>query len=80
MMKKWILAGAILAGLTAPAFADECTDLIDRVDLALPTAALDQVTKMQVMDYYNQGKAEHDANNHDAAVNALMQALNLLGQ
>ena len=80
MMKKLFLAAAIVTGLSTPAFADTCTDLIDRFDLALPNAALDEVTRMQVMDYYNQGKAEHDAGNHASSENALRQALNLLGQ
>jgi len=79
-MKKYILAAAIVLGFATSAQADQCTDLIDRIELALPTAALDAVTKMQVMGFYNQGKAEHDAGNHGASENALRQALNLLGQ
>lgn len=79
-MKKCLLAAAVLLSIAGPALADECTDLVDRIDLALPNAALDEVTKMQVMDHYNQGKAEHDAGNHAAAASSLKQALNLLGQ
>ncbi len=78
-MKKFILAAFITLGLATPALADPCTDMIDRIDLALPTAALDSVTKMQVMDLYNQGKMEHDAGNHAAAETALTRAFNLLG-
>lgn len=78
-MKKFILAAAMVAVLTAPAFANQCPGLMKKIDEAMTTTQVDEATKTKVMALYDKGKAEHAAGNHAASEADLNEALKLLG-
>lgn len=78
-MKKLVLAAAMTLALSAPAFANQCPTLMNKINEAMKTASLDDATKTKVMDLYNKGKAEHEAGDHAASETDLNAALKLLG-
>jgi hypothetical protein len=78
-MKKIILAAALAAGLSTPAFAGQCPAIMAKIDEAMKTATVDDATKAKVTELYAKGKGEHEAGNHDASVATLNEALALLG-
>ena len=78
-MKKLIITAALIAALATPALANQCPSLMKKVDEAMATTQVDDATKAQIMAFYDKGKAEHEAGDHDASVADLNAALKLLG-
>ncbi len=82
-MKK-LLSAAALAALIAvassPALAFRCPTEVKKIDAALaanPQLSAEQMT--QVTKLRDEGAAQHGAGNHQAAVDALAEALAVLG-
>jgi hypothetical protein len=50
-----------------------------KIDEAMKTATLDDANKAKVMEFYNKGKAEHEAGDHAASEASLGEAMKLLG-
>jgi opacity protein-like surface antigen len=78
-MKKFILVAAFAVGFATSAFALDCATMINQIDEAMKTATVDEATMTKVMAFYEQGRAEHEAGDHTAAVNDLGEAMTLLG-
>ena len=78
-MKKITLALALIAGLSAPAFAGQCPALMTKIEEAMKTATLDDASKTKVTELLAGGKADHEAGNHDSSVAKLNEALALMG-
>ncbi len=79
MISKGIIAAALALLMAGPAFASDCPNIMSAIDAALPTAQLSAADKDKVMKLRAKGEAEHKANNHDASVATLTQAITLLG-
>ena len=79
-MKTTVLTLAVTLGFAAPAFANDCPNLMGQIDEAMTTTTVDDATKAEVQALYDTGKAAHEAVDHDASVAALEEALALLGQ
>jgi hypothetical protein len=74
-----LLAGGALVWLAAPAFAFQCPSDIAAIDAALESADLSDEQKQQVMELRDEGSELHDAGDHQAAVDTLAQAKEILG-
>lgn len=77
-MKILITAG-LLVGLASPVLAFHCPADMAAIDAALPTATLSEEDLAKVKELRALGEAEHTAGNHDASVEALAEAMKLLG-
>jgi len=77
-MKSLMAAIAILAGLSMPALASQCPDLIKKAEEGLNMSTLDEAGKNKVSEHIAQAKAQHEAGQHDESVATLKDAMNLL--
>ena len=78
-MKALIFAAALTFALTGPAFAFKCPSDIAKIDAALQTASLTDEQKAQVMELRDQGQQLHSSGQHQASVDTLAQAKEILG-
>ena len=77
-MKSFMAAIAILAGLSVPALASQCPDMIKKAEEGLNMSTLDEAGKQKVSEHIAQAKAQHEAGQHDESVATLKDAMNLL--
>lgn len=77
-MKKTALIVALTLGLAGPALANDCPNLMGKIDEAMKTATVDDATKAKIAELYAKGKAEHEAGDHAASVATLNEALALI--
>ncbi len=77
-MKSLMAAIAILVGLSMPALANQCPDLIKKAEEGLNMSTLDEAGKTKVSEHIAQAKAQHEAGKHDESVATLKDAMNLL--
>lgn len=78
-MKALFAAAALTVSLAAPALAFHCPSDIAKIDQALQTASLSDDQKAQVMQLRNEGERLHKAGQHQASVDILAQAMQILG-
>lgn len=78
LMKSLIAAIAILVGLSVPALASQCPDMIKKAEEGLNKSTLDEAGKKKVSDHIAQAKAQHEAGQHDKSVATLKDAMSLL--
>lgn len=82
-MKALIPAALLSLGLTAavagPAFAFQCPTDMAAIDAALQTADLTQEEEARVMELRNEGEQLHESGQHQASVDALAEAKEILG-
>ncbi|RNF33728.1 hypothetical protein [Paracoccus methylarcula] len=78
-MKRLSLALAFAAFAASPALAFQCPADMSQIDAALETASLSEADLAKVQELRDLGEAEHDAGNHQAAVDALAEAKEILG-
>ncbi|HEY9550120.1 MAG TPA: hypothetical protein VIR45_11520 [Kiloniellaceae bacterium] len=82
-MKALIPAALVFLGLTGaltgPAFAFQCPADMAKIDAALQTAELTDDQKAQVMELREEGEQQHASGNHQASVDALAEAKEILG-
>jgi len=80
---RGLIASAVLAfgllGLAGPAFAFHCPADMAQIDAALPNADLSDADKAKVMELRQQGEEQHNAGQHQEAVDTLAQAKQMLG-
>ena len=82
-MKKLLSAAALaalVAGVSAPALAGGCPNMVKKIDATLatgPQLSAEQIT--QVTKLRNEGEAQHKAGSHKASIDTLNQALAILG-
>lgn len=78
-MKPFLMA-AMLSLTAAPAFAFECPADMAKIDAALAEGvSLSDADMARVTELRALGEAEHAAGNHQASVDALHEAMALLG-
>lgn len=77
-MKMLITAG-LLTLLSSPVLAFQCPADMAAIDAALETATLSEEDLARVKELRATGEAEHAAGNHQASVDALVEAKKLLG-
>lgn len=73
-MKRLIIAAAIILGFATPAFANHCPTDVARID-----AALAQQSNAEAKALRDKGEALHKAGNHAESLEALHQAMQILG-
>ena len=74
-----LLAGGLMLGLSAPAFAFHCPADMAQIDEALQTAELSDEQKQRVQELRAEGERLHGEGQHQAAVDTLAQAKEILG-
>lgn len=78
-MKKLLLAAAFATGFSTVAMAHQCPADMAKIDEAMTTASISDEDKATVMELRAKGEEEHNAGNHDASVESLGEAKELLG-
>ncbi|RJE89415.1 hypothetical protein [Paracoccus onubensis] len=78
-MKRLSFAVAFAAFAASPALAFHCPQDMSEIDAALETASLSEADLAKVKELRALGETEHDAGNHQAAVDALAEAKEILG-
>jgi dihydrodipicolinate synthase/N-acetylneuraminate lyase len=73
-MKRLFLASAIMLGFASPAFANHCPK-----DIKLIDAALAQQSNAEAKALRDKGEALHKAGKHAESLEALHQAMQILG-
>lgn len=76
---KTLITASLLAVLASPVFAFHCPADMAAIDAALESAALSDDDLARVTELRALGETEHDAGNHQASVDALAEAMKLLG-
>lgn len=76
---KMIITAGLLALLASPVLAFQCPADMAAIDAALATATLSEEDMAKVKELRATGEAEHTAGNHQASVDALAEAMKLLG-
>ncbi len=78
-MKALLAAAALAVTLAGPAFAFQCPSDIAKIDAALQTASLSDAQKAQVTQLRDEGQRLHQSGQHQASVDTLAQAKEILG-
>lgn len=76
---KTLVTAVFLALLAAPALAFQCPADMAAIDAALETATLSDADLAKVKELRALGESEHAAGNHQASVDALAEAKEILG-
>lgn len=79
MFRKGLMIAALTALMAGPAFGSQCPSLMSEIDAALPNAELSEENKAKVMELRAQGEEQHKAGEHDASVESLNEAKEILG-
>ncbi len=74
-----LIAGALVLGLSLPAYAGGCPGMSKKVGAALSTSSLSTDKKAEVTALRAKGDALHKSGKHGDSVAALKQALAMLG-
>ena len=81
MLVRTLAIATIVTFLSAPALASQCPSVIGQIDAALAvTPGLSDDVKGQITELRNKGEELHNSGDHDASVETLKQAMELLGQ
>ncbi|SIS94673.1 hypothetical protein [Paracoccus saliphilus] len=78
-MKRLSLALALAAFAASPALAFQCPADMSQIDAALETASLSEEELARVKELRALGETEHETGDHQAAVDALAEAKEILG-
>ncbi|WP_108263095.1 hypothetical protein [Mangrovicoccus ximenensis] len=76
---KTLIMAALLATIAVPALAFHCPADMADIDAALGSANLSEGDLARVKELRMVGETEHASGNHQAAVDALAEAKELLG-
>lgn len=77
-MKKTALIAVLSVMLAGPALANDCPNLMGKIEEAMKTAKVDDATKVKIAELVAKGKAEHEAGDHAASVATLNEAMALI--
>ena len=75
-----VIALALIIGLAAPAFANECPTVIEKIEQMMESADISDEKKDTISELVNKGEELHNAGQHDQAMEVLNKALAMLGQ
>ncbi len=78
-LRRALLAGGILLGLSAPAYAFQCPADVAKIDEALQTAELSEEQQRRVQELRAEGARLHEEGRHQESVDTLAQAKDILG-
>ena len=78
-MKSLIAAAALSFALAGPAFAFQCPTDMAAIDAALQTANLTEEQKARVTELRAEGERLHESGQHQASVDTLAEAKEILG-
>jgi hypothetical protein len=79
MLKRLLPAAALLALLTAPAFAFQCPANIRQIDAALQTnTQLSAADRTKVTELRNEGEKLHASGQHQQSMDKLAEAKKIL--
>ncbi len=78
MTARSLLAAALLVAFSAPALAFHCPADVNAIDNALPKSNLSAPQKAEVMKLRDEGEAQHNAGDHQTAVNTLAKAMRII--
>lgn len=78
-MKKLLSVAAVLAAFSSPAFANNCPNLIKKIEAMAAAMPGDAATMKKYAELISLAKKEHGAGDHDASVKAVTEAWKLLG-
>lgn len=78
-MKRLCVALGFAVFTTSPALAFQCPADMSEIDAALETASLSEADLARVEELRTLGETEHEAGDHQAAVDALAEAKEILG-
>ena len=77
---RTLSAAALLAMLATPAFAFHCPADIAKIDAAMAAnPEISDEDKLKVEELRNKGELLHNSGDHQAAVDTLAEALQILG-
>lgn len=74
-----LLAGGVVLGLASSALAFQCPSDIAKIDEALQAAELSDEERQQVTELRDEGERLHNEGEHQAAVDTLAEAKEVLG-
>ena len=75
-----VVAFALVLGLSSPAFANECLEIIQKIEAAMDSAELSDDQRDKISSLIAEGESLHEAGQHDKAVDVLNQAMAMLPQ
>ena len=79
-MKSILVAAAVVAVMTSPAFAKHCPKDVQIIDQALPKAmGLSKMQMAEVKALRDKGDALHKSRKHGDSIKALHAAIKILG-
>ena len=78
-MKALLPAALFMLVLAAPALAFQCPMDMAKIDAALQTAELSNEQKARVTALREEGEQQHASGNHQASMDALAEAKEILG-
>ena len=79
-MIRFLVAAAVVVGMTSPAFAKHCPKDVKIIDEALPKATgLTEMQMTEVKALHDKGDALHKSGNHGESIKVLHEATKILG-
>ena len=78
MIKRIILASAVVIAFTAPAFAGHCPADVKAIDNALAKMSIPAAQMSEVKMLRDKGDAEHKAGSHGDSVKTLAKAMRII--
>ena len=78
MIKRSLIAAALVAAMSSPALAFPCPLDVKAIDAALATSTLMSAKKAEVEDLRDQGEAQHKAGKHKDSVGSLAKAMRII--
>ena len=78
MIKRIVLASALVIAFAAPALAGHCPIDVKAIDNALAKMSIPAAQMSEVKALRDQGQAEHNAGKHGDSVGTLAKAMRLI--
>ena len=78
MIKRLLIAIAMVVAMSSPALAYHCPKTVKAIDAALPNAKLSADQKAKVKQYRDEGLALHKSKKHKKAVKTLDKGVRII--
>ncbi len=80
MLRIVLIAGALVVGLSAQAYAAGCPGVSKQVTAGLAKSSLPAAKKSEIMALRDKGDGQHKAGKHGESIATLKSALAMLGK